>query len=398
MSGVMAMDIAEEFKLGHKEEAFICAMLFHLGKILVICYFPEEYREIKNRMLAKNLAEDSAVRSVLGISYKELGMAISKSWNFPDKIVQSMADLPPDELRSPKNEQELLRYLSNYSNELCDIVLNSRDEKLMHSLDHLSRRYQNTIPITAKQVLTLFNTAMSKVDRHSEFARINQTNNSFMKNLTHFRREGMGSGLQDKDQEESSPHSGLPAVQTHIQIWMDKKKNEPDQIIENGLQEIADVMKGAYTFGDVIYIILETMYRGFRFDRVLFAMKDATHTTMTARFGLGADIDHVISRFHFTIGASSDIFNIAISKAKGIVIGDADAPNIIKNLPEWYRLAIAAPAFLVYPIVVKDICIGIIYADSKTKGAILSESQLQHMEKLRKLAVNAMEHKRRGGS
>jgi len=398
MSGVMAMDIAEEMNLGRKEEAFICAMLFHLGKILVICYFPEEYREIRNRMLAKNLAEDSAVRSVLGISYKELGMAISTSWNFPDKIVQSMVDLPPGEIKSPKNEQEILRHLANYSNELCDIVINTREGEMLQFLDGFSHRYQYTIPMTSQQVIKLFNSATANVDRYSEFVRINPKSDSFMKKLIHFRQEEMGSGAHEKTEMRHPPGSVSSAAQSDFQPQTDQKKKEQDQIIENGIQEIADVMKGTYTFGDVIYVILETMYRGFQFDHVLFAMKDTTHTTMIARFGLGADIDRVIKHFRFSICASSDIFNIAISKAKGIVIDDANAPNIIRSLPEWYRHAIAAPSFLVYPIIVKDICIGIIYADRKTKGSMLSETQLKYMEELRKLAVNAMGQKRQGNS
>ena len=395
MSGVMAMDIAEEMKLGRREEAFICAMLFHLGKVLVICYFPEEYREIRNRMLTKNLAEDSAVRSVLGISYKELGMAISKSWNFPDKIVQSMMELPPGGIKKPKNEQEVLQHLSNYSNELCDIVIRTREGELMQSLNDLSNRYQYTIPMTSQQVINLFKTATADVDRYSEFVRINQRTNSFMKKLIQLRQEGTGSGMHEKTDMLHHPAGPVSAeARPGMQPRMDNKKQEQDQVIENGIQEITDVMKGAYTFGDVIYVILETMYRGFQLDRVLFAMKDTTHTTMIARFGLGSDIDRIIKIFRFSISASPDIFNIAVAKAKGIVIDDADAPNIIRSLPEWYRRTIAAPSFLVYPIVVKDICIGVIYADRKTKGPMLSETQLNHMEELRKLAVSAMGQKR----
>jgi GAF domain-containing protein len=179
-------------------------------------------------------------------------------------------------------------------------------------------------------------------------------------------------------------------------LHTDGKENEQTPIVLNGIQEIAGVMKGTYALGDVIYMILETMYRGFSFDRVVFSMGDTKRTKMIARFGLGENIDHIIKQFHFTISHSSDIFNIAISQAKGIVINDADSPNIIRSLPEWYRLTLAAPAFLVYPIVVKGVCIGVIYADRKTKGTLMTESQMIQMEELRKMAVDAIEQKRQG--
>jgi HD-like signal output (HDOD) protein len=40
MSGVIAASVAENMKRSEKEEAFICAMLYNLGKMLVICYLP----------------------------------------------------------------------------------------------------------------------------------------------------------------------------------------------------------------------------------------------------------------------------------------------------------------------------------------------------------------------
>ena len=94
MSGLVAIGVAENLKLAGKEEIFICAMLFNLGKMLVIYYFPEEYEEIKKRMLQTGLDETGASKAVLGIPYNALGMAVSRSWNFPEKIVHSM-DSPP---------------------------------------------------------------------------------------------------------------------------------------------------------------------------------------------------------------------------------------------------------------------------------------------------------------
>ena len=177
---------------------------------------------------------------------------------------------------------------------------------------------------------------------------------------------------------------------------MNRAEREQVQTLQNGIQEIADVMKGTYKLGDVIYMIMETMYRGFLFDRVVFAMRDVSRAKMVGRFGLGDEIDGIIRHFNFAIRSAPDIFNIAIARAKGIVINDAEAPGIVRSLPEWYHLTISAPAFLIYPIVVREICIGIIYADRKTKGILLTESQMEQMEELRNLAVSAIEQKRQG--
>ena len=108
-------------------------------------------------------------------------------------------------------------------------------------------------------------------------------------------------------------------------------------------------MAGSYNLGDVIYMILETMYRGFEFNRVIFCLMDATKSRMTARFGLGENVDDIVKHFQFLTGHNADIFNVGISQAKGIIIDDAAAPKISRNIPEWYQKIIGAPSFLIYP-------------------------------------------------
>ena len=52
-SAVISRDVAEKMMFSAKEEVFICSLLHNLGKHLVICYFPEEYNEIKNIIVCK---------------------------------------------------------------------------------------------------------------------------------------------------------------------------------------------------------------------------------------------------------------------------------------------------------------------------------------------------------
>ena len=141
-----------------------------------------------------------------------------------------------------------------------------------------------------------------------------------------------------------------------------------------------------------MYMILETMYRGCEFNRIIFCLRDAKETKMVARFGLGENAEDIIKLFQIHIGQSSDIFNIAIAQGKGIVIDD-DAPNIVQNLPGWYRTSVAAPAFLVYPLVIRRNCIGLFYADKNRKGTLRTKPQPNYMEDLRSMAIDVITQK-----
>jgi len=141
---------------------------------------------------------------------------------------------------------------------------------------------------------------------------------------------------------------------------------------------------------DVLYMILETMYRGFGFSHVIFCILNAEQGKMVARFGLGEYVDEIVKNFHFRIRRSADIFNIAIAKEKGILIDDAATSSILKILPEWYRRIIAAPSFIIYPLMTSKGCIGMFYANKKMKGTMLTGGQQKLMEELRDIFIQAI--------
>jgi HD-like signal output (HDOD) protein len=389
MSGLVAIGVAENMKLAGKEEIFICAMLYNLGKMLVICYFPEEYEEIKTRMLQTGLDETRASKIVLGISYNALGMAVSRSWNFPDKIVQSMDSLPRHVIDQPKTEPENLRVLSNYSNELLYNYVNVPSSERAEIISDMSKRYHNSVPIPEEQMASLLESAVTKIDPYYDVVKIDKQTSNMMRKLIQTGQDRLPEAIGQSKAvlpEKPAHKITLPDVAvTEVQIG----------ILTNGIREINDIMKGLCNMNDVLYMILETMYRGFEFSRVIFCLRDVAQGKMVARFGLGENIDEIVRLFHFRIRRTSDIFNIVIAQANGVLIEDATIPNIFKNLPEWYRGIIAAPSFLIYPLVTAEECIGMFYADKKTKGTMLTEAQKNFMEELCDITIQAITQKQR---
>lgn len=396
MSGVIAVGVAENMKRSDREEAFICAMLYNLGKMLVICYLPEEYGEIEDRTRQRGIDAGKASKSVLGVTYNELGMAISRAWNFPDKIVRSMDSIPRGVIEPPKTEQEILQNIANYSNELLNTAMNAEDTNRSELMSDLSKRYHNGIPILVEQMESLIESAAAKIDDCSDIVHADRNTSSFMKKLLQTRQRPLreSSGNSAATHQHHQPLCP-PVAASPASISEDLSGEQRTGILTKGIHEIAEVIKDSRNLSDVIYMIIETMYRGFALTRVFFCLRDATRLKMVARFGLGENADELARQFHFQIAKSPDVFNIAISQAKGIIIDDAAAPNISRNLPKWYRDSIAAPSFLIYPLLFKGECIGMFYADKKEKGIMLTEVQRRHMEDLRNMAIQALTKKYR---
>jgi len=393
MSGLVATSVAEGMKLEGKEEVFICAMLYNLRKMLVICYCPEEYEEIKRQMARTELDETRVSQSVLGISCNDIGMAVAKLWNFPDKIVRSMEPMSRQILDQPKTELGTLRLLSGYSNELVSNLLNAPPDERTEVLSSLSKRYQKRIHIPEEQMRSLLESTVKQTHPYSDvFRREMQKSSLFNKLFQPAPDRSSAVGKTKKPigkagnpicPEEPAQDATLPGMAD-----VDPKSS----VQADGLREIKEVMKGSSRLNDVLYMILETMYRGLELDRVLFCLRDATKGAMAARFGLGDNIDEVVKHFNFRINRSSDLFNVVIAQAKGILIEDATSPNIVKMLPDWYRCHIAAPSFIIYPLITAKGCIGMFYGDKKSRGVLLTETDRQFMEELREIFLSAITH------
>jgi hypothetical protein len=48
-----------------------------------------------------------------------------------------------------------------------------------------------------------------------------------------------------------------------------------------------------------------------------------------------------------------DVFHVALEKNVDILITDIDDPKIAARIPTWYRQAVSAKTFVIFPVVVK---------------------------------------------
>jgi len=396
MSGMIAEDLAEKMGFKYTEEAFICAMLRNLGKHLVIFYFPEEYQQIKKRMLQKDLDELAASRAILGISYQELGAGIAKAWKFPEKIVESMKTPPQGKVERAKNGDEMLRNLSSFSNTLCHIASTLEGEERNNALKGLLKRFDKSVPIPKKQLAKLLDSAREKVEAYSGTLKINTSKSQFLRNLTEYSKESLKThrpvkqetvSEEDVQTSETPQYQGLEIQDT---VSSPEENKDPNAILINGIQEITNTLLEDFEINNILTMILETMYRGFSFHRVLLCLADGRQTQVRARFGFGENIEKIIEGFNFKIQRAPDVFNIAVTQGKDLGIDDTGDARIQKGIPEWYRRLVAAPAFVLYPILINKKPLGLIYADKENPGRVLQGDKVQYMKTLCSQAILAM--------
>jgi len=133
------------------------------------------------------------------------------------------------------------------------------------------------------------------------------------------------------------------------------------------------------------------MYRAMGFKRVVLCIRDAKAGVMQGRFGFGPDANEVAKAFSFPLSFTPDIFHAATSKGVDLMISDINDPKIANRIPDWYRKAVSAQSFVLFPLNIKGSSVALIYADRDEPGGIsIPEKELQLLRTLRNQAILAI--------
>ena len=198
--------------------------------------------------------------------------------------------------------------------------------------------------------------------------------------------EGNISSLELQATQAIDIHGAVPA----------SKSPQVAETLAAGIQDITNAMVDDFKLTDVLRMILETMFRAMRFDRIIFCMRDPKTETVTGRFGLGEGVESFVKGFKVPLKAATpDLFGVVCLKGVDSMISDASESRILARLPDWYLKSLNAPAFLLLPLQIKGAPFGLIYADKTKKGTLeLDEKELALLRTLRNQAVMAFKQSR----
>lgn len=373
ISGSIAHGVASTMKVKDLEEAYVCSMFHQLGKMLAIYYFPEETEVIFDMVKQKNMKERDAAESVLGVSFEEIGIAVGESWQLPTEIIESMNPLPPGELKKPLSQSDLLKHVSGFSNEYCEMINTSSAEERQLNFENLASRYSNSMSISRSQMEGILENSLDEMEKYAKLVNLDLDSSDIFKKANKWTPS-------KSDSKDESPTESTESI-AHL----------PDQqnTVINAIQEITDAILEGAPLNDILVMVMETIYSSYSFHRVMFCFINKGRTSINARFGFGPDVETIINRFSIPNGGE-DIFNMSLKQAKDLIIEDVSSSEAEHLVPKWYRDKYAKKSMLVYPIVVKNIPLGILYIDSIAPFSVADESRLGPVKTLRNQIVLAI--------
>ncbi len=334
------------------EEASIGALFKNIGPLVIASQEHERFREIAVLIAGGKHTQAQASQLILGSTYDTLSAAILNEWKIPDVIVRSLSALTPGKLRPPINRQEWMRHVVSFSIDAARMMARKLNPSDSVEGSALEQRYGVALNLDMDRLQAIFTTV-----RRDMAALL----------------DSMHMGPQTEVEEESG--EGLPNVL--LLATMDAGTHEQDgvhpsgkpfnarELLLAGVQEVTQMRASQRSkVNDVIQAVLETLYRsmGFRFATVV--LKDVRAAQYRARIAFGEQSAARQAGFVFPVVGGGDLFHLAMENDADLMIADATAPKIRDLLPVWHRTLLPdARSFIVLPLVVQGVQLGLFYAD-----------------------------------
>ncbi len=391
--GLLAREIARTMPAIDSEEAFICGLLNRLGRLLTIYHMDHDYRKIQYHVTQQGEKEEQVVKRILGLSYRSLGMAVAKEWNFPESIYGSMASVSMDDLKDRRRRIDPLLAITAFTHSIARIVSDIEPARQRAAAEKLLQRYEHYIRLSFRQVKTMIGDCLERIHSHADALQFDVHESVFLSKLC-----GAAGGAQVPDAMGSDAVSDSQAS-TAYQLMGEEDLKTPAteaagqnavEILMGGIQELSGSMVGSFDLNDIALMSLEVLYRALDCNRAILFIHERQRNAMQARFGYGKGIQNIAGKIEFELSASDDLFNQAIAMDKDLVVEDARNPELYPLIPEWYRKAIDAQSFVFLPVTYKSVCVGALYADMESAGSLINPMEHRYVAMLRNQIVLAI--------
>ena len=333
-SALVARDLAADLAGVDAEEAFLCGMFRQMGRHVVMHHLPTEYAKVQGVMRARGVPEFEAARDVLGLTFERLGEQVAEHLGFPSTVVASMrpANATPD--GSPAGRLQALSVLSNALVDECA----GDPRRRPPIVAALVTRYGAALGIDAARAHAALDTASGELARRAEDLGLSRSDSRVLRGLATRPPSPAPSPMAEEGGALASLARALPEVRAAVD------RGDP--------------------FEEVTAMVLEAMYRGASFGRVLFCLRSFRTGRMTGRLGFGHEAGAAIGAIDFSVEGPDDLFRDALRRGEMVTIPDARLPSVRARLPAWYLEQIGASAMALFPVVVQGKSIALVYADS----------------------------------
>jgi HD-like signal output (HDOD) protein len=393
LTAIQAQELVQDDPQLKAEEVFITGMLFNIGELIVAYYLPQDYQRIMD-LMEKGEIKSTAAQRVLKASMEEVGLAILKDWNLPDSMIKRLSFMHNAGSSGAGVEGRLRKMIKgafDLSKTLLDpdIEPEARQEKEKKVCDKLGINPKNL--------------AQSQTDskkRLHEMAQVLKIDLRDMEISDDIRpqdvREHKAAAATPKSPEtpvsaESKTLGTGP--RTDDKLSEDLKRL---QFLYQVVEEVNQALVSQAPINQILLMILEGIFRGIRFDRVIFSLVNPQRTHITARFGLGDGVEELLPLLHLPLKENGNAFALSMEERQEYLVNPQHHPEDRSLMEDNFWKVSRSHAFLVVPLHVEQIPIGAFFVDRIDSSLPISEEDRRRLRIYRDLTIISLRLSKKG--
>lgn len=360
-SGLCAREICREVDRELAEEALLGTMLRRLGAILIAYYLPEEEREIRRLCEVEGLASSEAEVQVLGADYAHIGREIAREWNFPMDIRQCLDEVEELPAKRAGDRSQRLQLMANLGDRATAILRGGRSAQAMQEMKRLVDNYSTALGVDPMAIVTSISSAKQEyMDFKVGFAS-SREKQQFVESLND---QAPGETTEAPKAYEEDPSaltlivSDTGAIQTRVGGLMER-----EQMLSEGLQEVTQMLVGSYEPQQLINLVLEILYRGMGFKRLVVAEWRRQAGELVATSGVGEGVEELQQQFRLRCDGSPNLLTLAHIQNSDVYIKDATRSEVRDKMPSWFNQVKSPGSFFVLPMRTASTTVGMLYAE-----------------------------------
>ena len=350
---IMARQIALEGGYEDADALQISAMIYDLGEYLVALFAPDKYIQIELAMDDGKLSPQVASKSVLGLSYSDLGRLVALKLHLPENIVNATRPVTNFDVKGEGiSEGNRHRYACAFTREMCDIPLDKGHDQVIGQVMDITGKYEGILKIGMSKALELGKTSRDKMIKHAALLNV------------------------DPDPgKTTSRSSGIKNMDS----------------LNAGLKQLQENLDSQLSIHEIFTNIVGILFKSFYFNQVCIAIKKKETQTMDARFAKGDNSQELLKDFTFKLENSADIFNSAVLKKSDTVVSDIHGKKYKKKIPSWYMERFGkneqSSGFAVFPVFVDRKIISMIYVNWDSKAHSMNQKTIEYIWEFREFVV-----------
>ncbi len=381
LSAMFARTIALEQKIHVSlEDAFICALLHHMGKGIVLLYLPDLHREVLEYRTS-GLSEQESARNILKVTYSEVGVEIARAWNFPETIVNAMDPDPPEPI-GVNDSKGYLYNLACFSNRLVGGVCDVTHTNIL--LD----RFGELFGLDKEEAIRLLDKSAKSMRKLSSVHK---------RGLAHFKISGRIRALEKtvvtgsvRPKMAKAFQNGVSDRETTIGPGQKERQTQPKSV-GDFICAVNDALKGQFDLDQFVGLLMGGLHKGIGFDRVILTALEIHPDSMAlvGRFGTGDISEDEVRSFEHSLSDPGHVITQCLIGRQDKAVkraGPGTVPRIIENLVKDRFLYLL-------PISVDNEPVGLLYLDRRPGRQPLSEAQLKAAKVFRDLMAKGIRMK-----